>query len=977
MIRRRDVRLPLRLRDARRRLALLAAALLMAATPSSAQHATTGAVAGKVLATDGRPLAGATVTIAGDQGTAVLVSDADGRFLAPYVAPGPCTVRAELDGYRPAERRELEVGLGERLAVELTLAPGVFSDTVDVVGATPVLDLSSPAVGLSLSTETLARVPVGRSLADTLYLAPGVSSGGGVGRSNPSVSGASGLENQYVVDGVNITNTRYGALGTYSSEYGSLGNGVNFDFVDEVRVATGGASAELQDSTGGVISVVTRSGSNQVHGSVFGYATPAGLEGERRSPELVNGAADTVSESVRELGFTLGGPLRRDRLFYFVAAGQRDLTTTLRAPEGFPLRRLGEVDRDRNVRSYAAKLTALPSTDHRLELTAFGDPSHADRGPQAASALLAETTGGFSELDYGGHNQGLSYQGVLGTSWLVEASAAHAASRFSEQVAVDEWQVTDETVTPVATSGGKGRYESSNDGDSTQLHASSTHFLGDHELHWGVAAERTAADPVRAETGPPIVLADGQRTASGAEVDILADPAYGSIYRVTRAELTGRRSSTGRYRSAFVQDRWAVGGNLTLEAGVRWERQQLAGSKASFTFGDEWAPRLGLVWDPLGNGRSKLSASWGETYARIPNALAVTLLGVSGRVRRADYFDPDLSQPIPDGVEAGGTTTHLVLSASEPAQIDPTARVTSMQQYTLGWEWVAARDLTLGVRYLHRDLTRVLEDVTTASLWLTFVGTDSVEYMVTNPRDGYPATVDGIGRFVDPVHRYDAVELTADKRFGDRWSLLASYRWSRLEGNYEGFYRSETDQSSASITGIFDFPPDDPTYAGIGGPDYGFRGDIRYLARTGVLPNDRPHQLKGFASYRFDFGLGVGAALQAVSGRPLTPMAVNPVYGRAGEIPEAPRGAGITTEDGFRRRTDFEWSLDLHLDYELPVGGGNLVLVVDVFNLLDGSAVTEYDQNTERDFGVLNPDYGRRTAYQSPRQVRLGLRFEL
>lgn len=565
----------------------------------------------------------------------------------------------------------------------------------------------------------------------------------------------------------------------------------------------------------------------------------------------------------------------------------------------------------------------------------------------------------------------------MGASWLLEGAFAHAASDFSEQVALDEWQVTDETVTPVVLSGGKGRYEASNDGASTQLHGRSTQLLGDHELRWGAGYERTSAATVRAITGSPVGLSNGDRTASGAQVDILADPTYGRIFRVTRAELTGLRSSAGRYRSAFVQDRWTLGGSLTLEAGVRWERQQLAGSEASFTFGDEWAPRLGVVWDPLGGGRSKLFASWGMSYARIPNALAVTLLGISGRVRRADYFDPGLTEPIPDGVDAGGTSTHLVLSATEPAQIDPTARVTSLRQYGVGGEWVAADDLTLGVRYHHRDLSRVLEDVTTASLWLTFVGTDSVEYMVTNPRDGYPATVDGVGRFVDPVHRYDAVELTADKRFADHWSLLASYRWSRLEGNYEGFYRSETDQSSASITSIFDFPPADPTYAEIGGPDYGFRGDIRYLAAIGVLPNDRPHQLKLFGTYRGDAGIGVGAALQAVSGRPLTPMAVNPVYGRAGEIPEAPRGTGIATEDGFRRRTPLVWSLDLHLDYELPLAAGQIVIVLDVFNVLDRATVTDYDQNTERDFGVPNPDFGRRISYQSPRQVRLGLRWEL
>ncbi len=958
-------------------LAALVVSWVGGALPAAAGGVTTGAVAGRVVDSGGRPVAGATVVVTGLQGAVTMTTDGDGRFLAPYVAPGPASVRVEHPEFRAAERRALRVRLGQRISVDVTLPPRAFEGAVDVGAAAPLLDLASANPGFSVDTDALGRAPVGRQLAEAIALAPGVSDSGGAGRSNPSISGGSGLENLYVVDGVNITDARYGALGVYSSEYGALGNGVSYDFVDEVRVQAGGGSAALPQSTGGVVSVVTRSGSNELHGSLFAYAAPSSLEGDRPELTLANGAVNTTAESSRELGFTLGGPLVRDRLFFFVAAGRRDVTTTFEAPEGFPLRDLGEVDRDRSVRSYAGKLTWLAGAGHRLEMSAFGDPTTGDTGPQSSDAMRFRSDSAFSRIEFGGHAQSLRYQGVPRPAWLVEASLAHAASTFGERVSVDEWQVTDETVTPVRITGGKGRFEAGNDGDSRQLRAGSTHLLGRHELRWGVDHERTEADSERDITGPPIVLADGRTTATGVLVDILPDPTYGRIYRVTRAELQRVRSSTGRFTSAFVQDRVTLGGSLTLEAGLRWERQHLAGSGASVTFDDSWAPRLGVSWDPLGGGRTKLYASWGRGFARIPNGLAVSLLGAGGRVRRADYFDPGLTEPIPDGVEAGGTTTHLVVSGSEPARVDPAAEVTTVEQLSAGFEWVPLPELVLGVRYLHRSMPVVLEDVTNASLWLTFVGADDVEYMVTNPGDGHPPTVDGIGRFVDPVHRYDAVEVTAERRFADRWSLLASYRWSRLEGNYEGFYRNDTDQSSPAITSIFDFPPDDPTYTEIGVPLHGFRGDIRYLAETRPLPNDRPHQLKVLGSYRFDAGIGVGAGLLASSGRPLTPMAVNPVYGRAGEIPEAPRGSGIETEDGFTRRTQSEWSLDLHLDYELPLRTGRLVLILDVFNVLDRDGVTDYDQNTERDFGVLNPDFGRRTAHQAPRSVRLGLRFEL
>ena len=126
------------------------------------------------------------------------------------------------------------------------------------------VDTTSTTIGATLDSETLSRLPVGRRFSDTLYLVPGVSTGGSVGVANPSVGGSSGLENQYVIDGVNITNGGYGALGSYSIVFGSLGNGTPFDFMEEVQVKTGGYEAEFGQATGGVINVITKSGCERV-----------------------------------------------------------------------------------------------------------------------------------------------------------------------------------------------------------------------------------------------------------------------------------------------------------------------------------------------------------------------------------------------------------------------------------------------------------------------------------------------------------------------------------------------------------------------------------------------------------------------------------------------------------------------------------------------------------------------------------------
>ena len=166
-----------------------------------------------------------------------------------------------------------------------------------------------------------SQVPVGRRVSDTLYMAPGVSTGGSVGTANPSISGGSGLENQYVIDGVNVTNQGYGALGSYSIVFGSLGNATPFDFVKEVQVKTGGYEAEFGQSTGGVVNVVTKSGSNDVRGSLFGYARPSKTEGTWTQETSPNGTINIASTHVNDAGVEVGGPivegspvlLRRDR----------------------------------------------------------------------------------------------------------------------------------------------------------------------------------------------------------------------------------------------------------------------------------------------------------------------------------------------------------------------------------------------------------------------------------------------------------------------------------------------------------------------------------------------------------------------------------------------------------------------------------------------------------------------------------------
>ena len=161
---------------------------LVMAGVASAQD-TTGSLTGRLEDSQGLALPGVTVTATGQQGAKTAVTDADGAYRIPFLTPGSYDVKAELQGFKAAERRAVSVSLGQVTTVNLALEVGGLTEVVTVTGSTAVLDTSSTTTGAVLSADLISRVPVGRRFTDALYLAPGVSSSGSAGTANPSMSG--------------------------------------------------------------------------------------------------------------------------------------------------------------------------------------------------------------------------------------------------------------------------------------------------------------------------------------------------------------------------------------------------------------------------------------------------------------------------------------------------------------------------------------------------------------------------------------------------------------------------------------------------------------------------------------------------------------------------------------------------------------------------------------------------------------------
>jgi outer membrane receptor protein involved in Fe transport len=985
------------------------AALTVVFAGLAAAQETTGTLSGRIIDPQRLAIPGVTVTIAGPQGSRSVVTDGEGRFSVPFLTPGQYILRAELQGFRTIEQRNINVSLGQTVDLNLEMQVGGLTETVEVQGAAPIIDTQSTTTGAVLDSDLFERVPIGRRVTDTLYLAPGVTATG-VGTANPSFAGSSGLDNQYVVDGVNITNPGYGAIGAYSIIFGSLGQATPFDFVQEVQVKTGGYQAEFGQSMGGIVNVITKSGTNDLRGSAFAYWQPSALQGDWRQFQSANGSVNTVATQVQDAGVEGGFPIIRDRLFGFVAINPAWDTRTFIAPEGSPLASLSEVDRDRRTVSYSAKLTWQASDTHRVDASFFGDPSQGENGPQRDGALRAQDTSQFSALEYGGHNQTARYDGVFGNDWLVELSIARAATNLEEIPSVNAWNVRDFRVTPNIISGGIGFFEQ-NDGDNLQYEAKSTHLFGGHQVRYGLLFEDVSWNQGSNRTGPTFTAPDGRQTATGAQVQIRPDPVFGQIFRVSRANFNVTRPTEQNYFAAFLQDSWRATDRLTLNAGVRYEQQTLFGtirelvmfdpnalppgflgdSADNFSLKNNWAPRIGVVYDVLGGGMSRLYANYGRFYGRVPNDLAARALSADEGISRADFFDAALTRPVPEGVLAAGVTQHFVLAGVHPSQIDPNAKLSFKDEFVGGFEWEALPNTTLGARYIYRTVGRALEDVALFPLVAYDLGhpdAASVEYIMTNPDPDFPTLAPELGaRHEDPIHHYNAIELTANRRFAENWMLNASYRFSRLRGTYEGFFREDNGQSDPGLTSLYDFPTNDPSYTAIGVPQFGYQGDVRFLGELGEgpLPLDRPHDLKVSGNYTFDMGLNLGLRFNVTSGRPLTALAANPAYTNGGEIPLTPRGAGFETIDGFRTRTPVEHQMDLQASYGFDVADARRVtLFADVFNVFNQTRTLDYDNWTELSLGVPNPDFGKPVSqnfsgapqFQRPFGMRLGARFE-
>src|SRR5262245_33003420 len=625
--------------------------------------ATKGGISGRVTDSAGAAIANAKITITGPTGDRTVTANAEGDFELQNLTPGSYKVKVEQSGFKSINVPGVEVFVGKNSALKLTLEPGNISEVVEVTAGAATVDTSSTAIGSNLNDQLYQNLPLQRNVQSLFYLAPGSTDSLGGGRANPSISGGSALDNLYIADGVNITDSAFGGLGVFSRSYGTMGVGINTSFIKEVQVKTGGFEPQYGQSQGGIVNIITKSGTNAYHGSVFGFVQPESFESGRKQPDdlLVNKTGKLLHNEGYDAGFDFGGPFPglKDNLFFFGSFNPSATRATVRGPEGSGLRTIygDQTHRRLFTKNYSFKTDYNITSTHQVNFSIFGDPTTSNVAP--FRSLNIDNTTANSKLDLGTRNIAARYNGSITSTWTVSGSFSQGHNRFDESGFASVHNILDRTnaVRGNFNAVGLGFYEPT-EGTTyrttvdTQKQVS---IWGNHTFGIGYNYQRAFYSGLRERSGPkfniPATNADGTlkiaAIAAGqptnAAFSMRAAPASCTLcpllpvngvdvpvyLRQDRGEFgTPAFDTESKYHSAYAQDTWRLNRYITGLIGYRWEQERLIGSPGSngarinYVFSGNWSPRFGVTVDPFGKGKTKFYYNFGRFHEYIPLDLA-------------------------------------------------------------------------------------------------------------------------------------------------------------------------------------------------------------------------------------------------------------------------------------------------------------------------------------------------------------------
>jgi hypothetical protein len=947
---------------------------------------TTGQIEGVVVDATGAVLPGVTITITSPAlaGNKVVVTESNGSFVAPALPIGVYKLEAVLDGFVSVTVENINVRPGTVMKPNIKMSPGLKSEVTVV--ASPVLDVLSSAASNNISAETINDLPKGRTWDSVVQLAPAVNQETIQGSKGISFRGASISENAYIIDGVDTT----------SVAVGNQGQDVVLEFINEVQVKSGFIGADYGGALGGIVNVVTKSGSNDFRALLnFQFSGSSMTASPRPTLRVVptnSKAAEYITYPVDpqqqfDFGGTIGGAIRQDRLWFFVGFMPQYINTDRTATMSD--KTTGTFSNDVRRNNFTGKITAKAGNNLNLSFNSTISPDNS-RG------LLPNLDGtSASNVDYaarGSDNKKVGYS--LGMDWVaspnvfVNAFAGYYARKYHD-VGVPIADRYRYVTTNIGMAGVPESFQHPTNWE-TSPPTETTYNNDDERLSFGATASFAF------NAGGRHMLKTGFQSArptqflnygySGYRVDVHWNTSFigqRGTYGYWRAfDLWTNGKVVSNNQAIFVQDTWSVN-RFTLNLGLRTEREDLtpytntgvAAQHIKFGFGDKLAPRVGVAWDVKGDSSWKIYANGGLFYDMLKQGTARD--GFGGGAFKITYYTLDTydwTKLNKDNTQ--GSRYLYALDLRTAAVLDPGIKPARTNVYDVGTELEIGHNMTFGVGYVHRAVANANED------FYVILANGATQKILGNPAEGLITQPYGASFPAQPKFErvYDGVDFQLRKRMSNNWTGGVSYTFSRLKGNYDGL--ADSDQQIYA-----DVNPNQGIYC-----DY-LEGCYTSKATVdiGRLPSDRPNQFKLNGSYIFPWGLTVGAYFSALSGTPITAS-----LGVGSQLVTHPEGRGGNGRNPMTTQTD------LMLMYGFKLGKDQRLSavfnVINLFNqdtaartyqnmLLGGTtsiavpkatyfAGYDYQAAINASGSARDPRFLMVDRYQGPRSARIGIRFE-
>lgn len=877
-----------------------------------------GQIAGYVSDQSGMPVADVMLKLTGRNmigGARTTQTNEDGEFRFSQLPPGSYTVLATHELYRKMKTTGIIVNVGRTASIDVVMEPPVAKEAEAYVvqGTVPVVDTESTTMGAAVSNEFSDTVPTSRDYQGIAQLVPGVTGGG-----NPNVHGSTLYGNQYLLDGVNITDP---VTNTFSNNF-------NFDAIQSVEVLTGGRNAEYGSATGGVINIVTKSGGNEFHSDASLYYSSSYLQWREKGEEDLNNMS-------LDMNLNVGGPIVRDKLWFFVSGEVPWSISTLPPTEAtsniFP-DQAGKLHPSRDYRAFygLAKLTWQPLSNQTFKLLLQGDPTTIQNETQSPSVHPDAERQRYQ----GGVVAALTSETFFNSDLFWSNKLSYSHNRLHIYPASGDLLTPGRSNTALGTSTVNDTINLDDNRYRLQLQTSLTYtlddLLGSHEFKTGVDVSLTGNSVLDSLPGGGYYTDNGldptnPNSAIGA----------GLPYQYTKQIEAQDTFIYGDTEGVYLQDAWKPIPSLTINAGARFDTARMRNYAGEIqVHQNTLSPRIGLSWDPFDDNKTALRAGYYE-YVDTGFLALSDFAGGKGKLTRTYEYNPITGEYDKFLYEEGGANG---VEGKDYLKDPWDQRRPRTHEFVLGASRELVTDLALSTDLVYRYSGNQWEDDEINAQW------NEAGDSVIGFNNGEQKYIYSLGALDEAFIRYYGVEVALNKRFSQNWEMMASYTWSWTEG---------TEPSIISVA--FDRPRQ---------REYEF----------GFLPQDVRHVVKIYGSYRLPYGFILGGRLRYMSGGPYNRYYFNSFFSDYGDR-RAPRGYDLT-EDGrlVELRYPDTFTLNARITWQLQeLTGQKLDLIFEAFNLLNARTPVAYETRNLPSGGATQ--FGDVTDKLNPLNVQLGLRY--